>query len=407
MNRKLFEPIIEPKLSARLLARKAHAEACQALANARIAAIRGAKKEEVGNAVFHLRRSEKYHFNAIALGFSRFLHSYYTTDAPNESKSRHYKSIRKKYKELADIEELVDIEFLDITRKVNSKKHPGTYKDDLIETCASLNQYLALESASISNKIYTLKVVLAYLENDYDQVIDLCKELIDWLESKELTGFGIYYFLVPACIISKQFEEGRKYIKKAMSNVNRKSLNWDIFAYARFLLEMHAENYQEAYLLFKKVERKTVKSEGLRERWLIAKGYLSFLRYNGMIETPGNFKVSKFLNEVPNSSKDKSGYNVDVLIISILHRLKTDQGWIIDRQETIKKYIQRYLDSRSKILLKMLLSVVKNNFDAQSMINNNIENFNQLEAEQQNTSEILAFEVIPYERLWAIAVKNL
>jgi len=408
MNRKLFETIIEPKLSARLLGRQAHIEACQVLANARIAAIKGNKTEEVEDAIFHLRRCEKYHFNAVALGLSRFLHTYYRTEFPDESKAKVYKSIREKYKRLADIEELVDISLLEITSKVNSKKHPGSYKADLIDICASFDQYLELESAPISVKIYTLKVVLAYLENDYDRVIDLCKEVIDWLESKGFAWFAIfYYYLVPALIISKRFDEGRKYIKKAMSNVNRKSTNWDTFAFARFLLEMHEGNYQEAYFLFKKVERKTIKRKYLKERWLIAKGYLSFLRYNEIIKTPGNFKLSKFLNEVPNSTKDKAGYNVDVLMISILHRLKSDPGWMIDRQEAIKKYIQRHLNGRSKIILKMLLSGIKNNFDAQSMTDNNIENLNRLKEEQQETTEILAFEIIPYERLWEIVIKNL
>ena len=131
---------------------------------------------------------------------------------------------------------------------------------------------------------------MAYLNNDYNRVIALCRHIINWLDSKNFGWYApFYYYLVPACIIQRRFEEGRMYIKKAMGNVNRKSSNWNTFAFARFLLEMHAENYQEAYIIYKKIERKRIENPILKERWKIAKGYLNFLIQQGEIKAKGNF----------------------------------------------------------------------------------------------------------------------
>lgn len=408
MTEQLLTTAIKPKLSSRLKSKEAYIEACQVLAEAQIATVEGNKNLLVDKVKLHLRRSEKHHFNGLALGLSRFLQSYYTFVKRNKNKAAQYKVIRQKYIQLSNIEELVDLKFLDITEKINSKKYPNVFKKELHVTCNELRGYLKLKSAPISTKIYSLNIILAYLNNDYNRVIALCREIISWLDSK---GFGwyapFYYYLVPACIIQKRFVEGKTYIKRAMGSVNRKSNNWNTFAYARFLLEMHAENYQEAYIMYKKIERKKIENPALKERWMIAKAYLNFLIQQGKINAKGNFKLTKFLNEVPVSNMDKAGNNVDVIILSIIHRYQNDRTWIIDKQEAIEKYMQRYLNGRSKLILKMLLSGIQNNFDKESMEVNNWRHMEKLMKNEEGNNEILAFEIIPFERLWGMVLTSL
>ena len=81
--------------------------------------------------------------------------------------------------------------------------------------------------------------------------------------------------------------------------------------------------------------------------------------------------------------------------------------WIIDRKEAIDKYMQRYLDGRSKLILKMLLSGIRNNFDPELMEVNNWSHMEQLLKNEDETDEILAFEIIPFERLWGMVLSSL
>ena len=186
---------------------------------------------------------------------------------------------------------------------------------------------------------------------------------------------------------------------------------------------MHTENYINAAAIFIKVinhPRFDYSTDERKEKWKIFEAYINYIFESENLDrdllstdAKHKFRLHKFLNEVPNFSKDKRGYNVSILVVQILYMLeKGEYTGIINRAEALNVYCSRYLRKddayRSNCFLKMLLTMVKEDFvydRSRSMAQKYLRKM--MHGDPTGNSTVAEWEIIPYEILWEKVLNRL
>ena len=143
--------------------------------------------------------------------------------------------------------------------------------------------------------------------------------------------------------------------------------------------------------------------------------YIQFLIKLKMVEPAdgSEFRLNKFLNQVPEYSRDKQGINIPILLIQILFFLvEKKHNRIIDRMESLNLYAYRHLkkdDSfRSQCFIRMLSELVKADFKRKGTVFRTEKILGKMKAVLFETfpgsTEI---EIIPYEHLWEVVLNQL
>ena len=394
---------------AKTKTQKVHDYSWELLGRLRIS-IREGRREEIAEEVrLAFYQVIKYDFNKLASEFAGFLHYFYLFNGQKRNGYK-YGRLREKYNQLANIENIVEKAFVEMSYKLNNSRSPSrALRRELNQLCQELKPYLKFQSAPISIFIYELLIPNAGLKNDVSEVIKLSKEIIDLLESKEFENVSHFYKnLAIAQMVNKDFEGASTSIQLAIGSVTKGSYPSILFTYYQFVLEIHRENYEYAYRLFHIANEKKQTNRAMLEQWKIVKGYLNFLsRCDKMDNTP-IFRLGKFLNDVPVFSQDKEGNNINILILKIILNLGVKNGVIIDNHESISKYVKNHLrpHKRSQLFMKMLLQLVNCDFNSTKLKART----NKLFAELKNTSITMrdfGIEIIPYESLWPMVLSRL
>jgi hypothetical protein len=149
----------------------------------------------------------------------------------------------------------------------------------------------------------------------------------------------------------------------------------------------------------------------LKERWFVYNAYLEFL--DNYINN-GNYKfsLSKFSNDIPIISQDKSGFNLAARILSILFHIgRNDLDNAMQHIDALRVYQNRHLKdnstSRSNLFVKLLSIMEKKSFNYKEL--KNVKEYNILKesyANQiMNESEIIFYDIL-WEMLQDILKKN-
>ncbi len=291
-------------------------------------------------------------------------------------------------------------------------------KDELVETARQ--SYIRLKNVVKSHDTYTTRlsmyrIGLRYFENsdDYKNAIKLADECEGYLHANphliQKVRLGeMNLHKLSGSLHLRDYENGSRYAATCMTLFNPGTLNWLIFLEYHFLLCLHTKNYSKANEIYRQVighPSFKVYPPQSKEKWKI---FESFLNY--AIPSKGtaskNFNVSRFLNEVPIFSKDKAGYNLSIIVAQVLLSLNIgDYNKILDKAEPLKIYASRYISKernpRSYYFIKMLLVMVKYDFDAKKTAQIANKFFTKLkDAHLGLQSELETLEVIPYDVLW-------
>jgi hypothetical protein len=120
------------------------------------------------------------------------------------------------------------------------------------------------------------------------------------------------------------------------------------------------------------------------------------------------FSLSKFLNDVPVNTKDKSGYNFAIRIIEMLFQMaRKDYNLLFSKMDALRVYRSRYLNDntykRNHMFLGLLLKAEKCGFMGKELQKADWPEITELR--KQNNYFIADWEIIPYEELWDIFVE--
>lgn len=389
---------------------------------------RGARKAAITLAEKTIKKSLKFEFTDITLELARSLQLHFSHIDGNRKKYRQYKDLIKKHSKVFEAELLSEEYLCDLVIYFASSQ---STKPELIETAEAYAKELreiikVHNSYKLNLNSYLIFALRFEIRNDYYNTLAICKEAIDFFNSKPHIASRpvIFNFSLRrlACnIILGDFNEGEKAAKKCMSLQTKGSINWFLTMDYFIILLFHHSKFQVAYDRYLEVIDELDISGPMHvslERWKIYEAFLHFLIAIGKINRVRendrhNFRLSKFLNEVPKFSKDKEGVNIQILIIQILFLLYQQKyGQIIDRTESLKTYVHRYLRRdgtfRSNCFIKMLLCLPAASFHKAGVARKAkkyIELLDSVPIQEANQSPEV--EIIPYKTLWGFVLESL
>ena len=200
----------------------------------------------------------------------------------------------------------------------------------------------------------------------------------------------------------REYSVCRKLLLEAEQYSENHSFNLGILHYYQALNELHSEEYNRAYELYR-IHRKT-KYEVLREQWKVMGAYLYFLKKVGRLSTGvDRFSVGKYLNETAKSSSDKTGNNINILIGELLIYLVKNKGKFIDRIESINQYSYYHLKNsdtqRARWFIRILCTLPRANFSAAGMERLASRQIDNLFKYPISVGDNLSIEIIPFEKL--------
>ncbi|MEO0727870.1 MAG: hypothetical protein AAFZ63_25215 [Bacteroidota bacterium] len=403
--------ITNPKLVMQAKHKQAYLQACDVANRADRLKVEGAKRELVDLARLHLKRAQKYHFNSIALRLAGFLQSYFHNMAHDARRGNIFRDIRKKYQDLYFLEEEIDTIYLELSFQINSKRSPSkSIIERLNHICEEYRNYIHSDSIPIRVRVVILHISRAFINHDYDQAIELCNNVIAWLEEEGFAYFsGFYSYLALAYIVKGRYSDGLCSIENAINACPVGTNNWSVFQVNKFILYAHSGDFESAKETFFVAAEKMPDNAALKEQWLIIKGYMRFLSSCEVIDGVGRLRLGKFFNEIPIFSADKEGNNINIIILFILLNLKKGKGDIIEKAEAIGKYISRHLNynARARIFLKMLLKIPQYDFKRRAV---EFRTQKELSLLHKNPIQVVGMnevEIIPYEALWGLILDNL
>lgn len=323
-----------------------------------------------------------------------------------------YQDLAKSHLELISIEAKVKFHFSNVVRYCNSRVSftPRIVKK-FIEATEATWPLITPNLYHINRWIYTIKIFRSYAEYDYSSIIRYCDlALADFpndYNNIKAVRFLFNYYKAPALLAIGKLELAKEVSKKATSLMPKGSFNWHVMLLKRIVVCLHAGDYQEAYDLYKAHQQKECLYENIAEYWNIIQGYLYFLIKQEKIKPYSNerFYLGKFLNEMPLYSKDKSGNNVNILIIQILVYLQRKQlGKIIDRVDSLKEYVRVYMRNpetmRAKTFIDMIIKMEKSYFVKTAVIHKTKNLREKLKQTPIKLRQNLSIEIIPFEVLW-------
>ena len=194
--------------------------------------------------------------------------------------------------------------------------------------------------------------------------------------------------------------------------------NWYVNVYYLTLGYLHSNQFNAAYkihLIGKDHSLFNKQPSVIKELFLINDAFIHFLLLIKKLAPQTNksdFRVSKFLNEVPEYSKDKKAFNISILIAQVLFLL-SDRKYnkIIDRMESLQLYAYRHLRNdetiRSQCFIKMLGEMVKADFRRTGTEFRTNKLLQKMKDALAIDPFLIENEVIPYEDLWEMILEQL
>lgn len=395
---------------------RAHVEAFKKYSASKILIALEKKAAGIKLANETLQLALKYQLIDISLSLTRELQSHYAIVELDKTKYVYFTELTNKLLEDLQAEIKAQNCYTDVVFALR-KNTPEEETIDLMKGYVKeLKSYWRDDNSfKFFLYYYTLTVTRFQLEGNYSKAIEQSKRALDHFESSAVplpytSKFVFNNRLVYAYTQLGDFDNAKKALDNALKYPSEGSYNWDVTLQSKVFLGFHSEKPIWAYHAYKKATEAPKKFNSVLsdEAWRIYKAYLVYYKKIRKLNINENIRLYKFLNEVPEYSKDKRGTNVAILIIQMLILLvdkRMDE--FMNRTDSLKAYMHRHLRRnatyRSEIFIRFLLKLEPGRFRKQTVerltsnlrekLNSHSQKLNIIEKKQQ-------WEIIPYEILW-------
>ena len=421
INTIFFVGLNEPRYSE---AAKANITCQRNWAAAQILIGLNARKAAVKIIEKNIRKALKYEITGMSLDMARTLYRHYSIHVPNNTKKKVYKTLVKKQKHILDVELKAEEYFVEIKSMFSRKR--GGYSEELVQKADVHSRELKKIIGDLSSKNLTfyshqIYVLRHELEMNYDKVVNACTEAIKaYKKSGNKTGItSMYLKLVISYISLKRFKEA----KETLDNLNypKGSTHWFIINELKLIYHFYNKEYQEAVEIQSEVGfHQKIKSLPVthQEGWKLYAAYLHFFKEIDLVafgkyeNVFKKFRLTKFLNDIPEAYKDKEGLNIQILIIQaifLLRRDKIDQA--INRIQFLHQYCGKYLKKdhtyRSNVFIRMLIVLIRNQMHRAATIRKSAKYLKLLKEHPiEKSKQSIGIEVVPFEDLWELIIAD-
>lgn len=383
---------------------------------------RGSRKTSIYLTEKLIRKSLQYQFTEITLDLARILRRHYRIFDYNTAKAKKYEQVVDEQLAIltaeTEIENLYELSVQGLGNKRSSRiEIAEKAKANIIKAKKITAKYDSIKIGQFSHLLFILAPELAH---NYMGIEKACQAAIEYYNTKgefnsKEKSLIFYIKLLAAYIPLKKFKEGETIAMGILDSINQGSFNWFLALEHYLLLSLHTGNYQRGYDVF----LQATSDKGFKklmpdytEIWLVYGAYIEYLKISGLLERDGNktFRVARFMNQVPSFSKDKKGINISILIVHILILIaQGKEAKVIDKVEALRTYVYTHLRNdeslRSNCFIKMLLKMVESKFHKNGTIRKTKVLKKKLESAPIGTKGFSQYvEIIPYEKLWEIAL---
>lgn len=274
---------------------------------------------------------------------------------------------------------------------------------------------------------HTITAMQVMSINDYPATIEVCKKALQYFENLSLVPNSylrtFYYQMIVGFTVLRQYKEGKVFVKKCLKLVKHTHNSWFKVHELHLILSLHSKEYQAAWEIYEEVTKHKKFSTlpaYTKEVWSIYRAYLWILIVNQKITLPTTqqalfqpLKLTKFLNDLPQTTKDKAGYNIPIRIvemISLLHQKKHLE--LYDKIESLRKYSSRYLSKentfRSFYFVQMIMTMAKCGFHKSETVEKTTKLLIELDTVPLDlANQAFELEVLPYTHIWGIIMEYL
>jgi len=372
-----------------------------------------------------LEYTRKYELNDISFLLSIDLQNHYGWLSSNRPRFNFYNDLHKELKEIiiaeSEANELINRVHLDRIKILNGKLGSKEWEELQIKLSETEKKLKKVKSTRFILYLFLSKVTLSELKKDYGTVVHLCSHALQLLKEKTINVMPISFVFFRrkrnALFNLGEISEAISMESEVESYTRKGSHNWFGTRYDTALLLLHNKDFEAAHQLqLETFSNKTQQyvSKGIIESWKVLNAYLAFLKTIGKIQgAEENFRLNKFLNEVPNFQKDKQGNNVAILLVQLLFLLaRNDYPKYIDRLDALNQYRQRYLKEpntfRANCIMRMMTKVGKYSFHPMRVsgyVQKDYWKLKNTPPEMSNNSADV--EIIRYEDMWEIVMELL
>ena len=265
---------------------------------------------------------------------------------------------------------------------------------------------------------YVVKINYYELIGNYEEIIKYTKKIDKLWDNNKINKKRFdkrfnNFMSVYAHLRARKVKSGLILAEKYIKDIHHTSGNWFYFLEYYFLLAVHAKQYSQAKELLKTAHKNPSyrkQRPAAQQRWDLFEVYLYFI--SPEVSPARAMHFARFIQTVPDYARDKQGYNVAILILQFLHYLKThDVERLLSNLESLRKYQQRHLRDeatlRSQLFFKLLLLIVKENFNPKISERKAKSILLQLREAPQPGEAFAEIEIVPYEDLWEIILNIL
>lgn len=380
----------------------------------------GARTSAISMAKSTLTSSEKFDLNEITLLCARMLRHHYSMAGLKKEYSRYHnlvlnslKKVRAETKAENMYEGLV-MEFA--LSKAFRPEIEKKAKQFFIQS-KELSKYQ--NTFHLTILYYRIGTLYYQISRNYKGLLQLCNRQQLYLKKNPIfyapSGEGeIALLKMVCCLYLKDFKQGKLNAEDALHLYKKGSNNWFTVLENYFLLTIHEGKYEAALAIFEEAvhhPRFHLLREEKHETWKIFEAYINYM----LPDNPNSkdFKMLKFLNEVPIYSKDKAGFYPAILIAQLLYLLNLGDDDKLERNiESLRIFSSRYLTGkkapRTTLFIKMLRQLVNYNYDLKKVRQRSLPYLENLKSNEKNSGgEIDSMEIIPYEVAWEIILSRL
>ncbi|HHJ49432.1 MAG TPA: hypothetical protein ENJ88_00820 [Phaeodactylibacter sp.] len=373
-----------------------------------------------------LRKAEKAGFLVLAINFCEILirrHAF----LGEKRKMLHYREVREQLEEQWKVERMLGDE---ITMLAAFFSHAQGISDEAV---VHLGEKIEKLKAMREERKFSFMSLyrLHHIESIYLQLIAAHEKNIAlsdaWIREmrkypKQATK-GMQYGVIANKLLSRiylgQKKEAYKTAEELCAVYDDGRESWFSAYHARIICCFWFKDYQQALELFLYTyHSKDYKRHEymLSEKWNLLRAYLYFFYKQGLIDISHlkemerrifeKFSLSRFLNEMPLSEKDKRGYNISLLVIQMLILMQQGKiGKIIDKVEALGAYatvhLRRNQTYRSNCFIRMIVRAANRGFNKRVLEKDKyiIDLLEKMSSYPQKNPEV---EIIPYEHQWEL-----
>lgn len=369
----------------------------------------------------HFQKMLDHELTMMIIEGAKLYRKYYSSVEASPKKVAYYDEIITQYLRLYVSETQIEGYFSGIVSLyINDRSHKSEVElmaDKYLSTIRA--SYPAVESSAFLSRYKLIEIFKYMSQYNYEKTAQICEEALLVLEQKEVKRSALLMTIHSqyiSCLTHLgRYEAATIQCRKVLNTyLVEGEFNWFKIKELEFQNLLYAEAYQEAYQLFRlTTAHKRFKQlpPSFTEEWTIYRAYLAFLNITSATpisneQMSKHFRLSRFLNDVPNFSKDKQGLNIAILVCHIVIltvQEKYDQ--VFNRIEAIEKYTSRHLKSdyhfRTKLFLKVINILSKGGFDTRMVNWQLVDKLKQKMSENplEIINPIYSIEIIRYEKI--------